>query len=56
MYEELPGWESDLQSVRRWEDLPDQARAYILRIEELSELPVSLVSVGPERDQIVEIE
>lgn len=56
VYEELPGWEEDLQFTRRWEDLPDEARGYILRIEELSGLPVSLVSVGPERDQIVEIE
>jgi adenylosuccinate synthase len=56
IYEELPGWEEDLRSVRRWEDLPEQARTYILRIEELSGIPVRLVSVGPERDQIVEIE
>jgi adenylosuccinate synthase len=55
VYEELPGWDMELQSVRRWEDLPEQARAYILRIEELSGVPVRLVSVGPERDQIVEI-
>ncbi len=56
VYEELPGWEQDLQSARRWEDLPGEARAYIRRIQELSGLPVRLVSVGPERDQIVEIE
>lgn len=55
IFEELPGWEADLTSVRRWEDLPRQARAYILRIEELSGVPVRLVSVGPERDQVVEI-
>jgi adenylosuccinate synthase len=56
VYEELPGWSQDLPSVRRWEHLPPQARAYILRIEELSGVPVRLVSVGPERDQIVEVE
>jgi adenylosuccinate synthase len=55
VYEELPGWEENLTGVRRWEDLPRQARAYILRIEELCGVPVSLVSVGPERDQVVEI-
>ncbi len=55
IYEELPGWRDDLRSIRRWEDLPAAARAYILRIEELIGIPVSLVSVGPERDQIVEI-
>jgi adenylosuccinate synthase len=55
LYEELPGWEQDLGDVRAWEDLPAQARAYILRIEELSGVPVRLVSVGPERQQVVEI-
>jgi adenylosuccinate synthase len=55
VYEDLSGWDEDLQQARRWEDLPEAARAYILRIEELSGIPVSLVSVGPERDQIVEI-
>jgi adenylosuccinate synthase len=55
VYEELAGWEQEIRSVRRWEELPLQARAYILRIEELSGVPVRLVSVGPERDQVVEI-
>jgi adenylosuccinate synthase len=55
VYEELPGWNEDLRSVRRWEDLPKATRAYILRIEELSGVPMRLVSVGPERNQIVEI-
>jgi adenylosuccinate synthase len=55
VFEELPGWEADLQSVRRWEDLPPFAREYISRIEELSGVPVQMVSVGPEREQIVEI-
>lgn len=56
VYEELPGWKQDLQAVRRWEDLPQQARDYILRIEELCGAPIRLVSIGPERSQIVEIE
>jgi adenylosuccinate synthase len=56
VYEQLPGWQRDLSAVRRWEDLPQEARNYILRLEELSDTPVRLVSVGPEREQIVEIE
>jgi adenylosuccinate synthase len=56
VYEQLPGWREDITGARRWEDLPPQARSYILRIEELVQVPVSLVSVGPERSQIVEIE
>jgi adenylosuccinate synthase len=55
IYEELPGWQEDLRHVRAWEGLPAQARAYILRIEELSGVAVRMVSVGPERDQVVEI-
>jgi adenylosuccinate synthase len=55
VYEQLPGWTEDLRSARHWEDLPKTTRAYILRIEELSGVPVRLVSVGPERNQIVEI-
>jgi adenylosuccinate synthase len=54
-YEVFRGWEENLWDVRRWEDLPLQARKYIQRIEEVSEIPVRLVSVGPERNQIVEI-
>jgi adenylosuccinate synthase len=55
VYEQLAGWNEDLRGTRRWEDLPDATRAYILRIEELSGVPVRMVSVGPERTQIVEI-
>lgn len=55
VYEELTGWDRDLRTVRTWEDLPQPARTYILRIEELSGAPVRLVSVGPEREQVVEI-
>lgn len=55
VYEELPGWHTDLRAVRLWEDLPSEARDYILRIEDLSGVAVQMVSVGPERGQIVEI-
>jgi adenylosuccinate synthase len=55
VYEPLPGWQHDIQAARAWEDLPQPARAYVLRIEELSGVPVRLVSVGPEREQVVEI-
>jgi adenylosuccinate synthase len=55
VYDQLPGWQEDVRSARRWEDLPTTARAYILKIEQLSSVPVRLVSVGPERDQFIEI-
>jgi adenylosuccinate synthase len=55
IFEELPGWQADLRAMRRWEDLPTLARDYILRIEELCGVPVQMVSVGPEREQVIEI-
>jgi adenylosuccinate synthase len=54
VYEELPGWSEDLSKVRKWNDLPAAARTYLDRIADLAEAPVRLVSVGPERSQVVE--
>lgn len=53
VYEELPGWSEPVSGARQLADLPPAARNYIRRIEELSGLPVTLVSVGPERNQII---
>ena len=47
----FPGWKTPLGSVRRWEDLPQKARDYLSFIEEYSQTPISVVSVGPDRDQ-----
>ena len=55
VYEELPGWQEDLRSARVFEDLPTRARAYLERVQELIETPVSWVSVGPARDEVVRI-
>ncbi|KAK9819397.1 hypothetical protein WJX81_005112 [Elliptochloris bilobata] len=53
VYEELPGWQSDISAVRLWEDLPAAARSYIARIEELVGVPCKWIGVGPGRDAIV---
>ncbi len=55
VYEERPGWNEDTSGVRRFRDLPENARAYVRRIEELVGAPVHLVSVGPEREQAIPI-
>ena len=55
VYETLAGWTADLTSVRQWNDLPPQAQEYIRSIEKLTGIPVSMVSVGPERTQTVEV-
>ncbi len=54
VYEELPGWSEDVSGVRRWADLPQAARAYLERVAKLAGVPVKLVSVGPERKQLLE--
>ncbi|CAN5416535.1 adenylosuccinate synthase [soil metagenome] len=55
VYETLPGWRSPTTEVRRWDDLPDAARAYLRRIEELTGVPIWYVSIGTRRDQIIEV-
>ena len=52
-YGELPGWHTDLWQVHSWDDLPPEAQSYIRRIEELTKLKVRLISVGPEREQVI---
>jgi adenylosuccinate synthase len=53
IYEELPGWQADTAHVRSWSQLPEAARAYVERLEALAGVPISHVSVGPERDQMI---
>ena len=53
VWEELPGWREDLTGARTFADLPRAARDYVGWIEEQLEIPVSLVGVGPRRDQIL---
>ena len=55
IYSELPGWDQNISTARRIEDLPLAARVYILQIETFTGVRVSHVSVGPERLQIFEV-
>ena len=52
-YEEFKGWDTPTAGVTRLEDLPEKARSYIKRIEELVEIPVSIVSTGPKRHETI---
>ncbi len=54
VYERLPGWRQEISSARTVRELPAAARRYVDRLEELLELPVRWVSVGPERDALIE--
>lgn len=53
VYEELEGWRSDITHCRTFDELPQQAQAYINRLEELAGIPITVVSVGPDRDQTI---
>ncbi len=53
VYEELPGWGADTTAARSWSDLPRNARRYVERLEELAGVPISHVSVGPRREQMI---
>ena len=53
VYEELPGWREATTEARSWVDLPAAARGYVERVEQLAGVPVSHVSVGPRREQMI---
>ena len=56
VYEELDGWCQPTSAVRQIADLPVQARAYLDRLEAMMEVPVSYVSVGTRRDQLIRVD
>jgi len=53
VYEELPGWQGDISDVTKYEDLPEAAKRYVDRIQELAQVPIGMISVGPKRDQTI---
>ena len=55
VYEEVPGWSQDITAARDIDDLPKEARAYLELLESLVGTPISWVSVGPGRDEIVRL-
>ncbi|CAJ1973212.1 unnamed protein product [Sphenostylis stenocarpa] len=52
-YEVLPGWKSDISSIRNYSDLPKAARQYVERVEELVGVPIHYIGVGLGRDALV---
>ena len=50
----MPGWQCDISGIRRWEDLPREAREYVEMIERAVGCPITYVSVGAERDAYIE--
>ncbi|XP_055800534.1 adenylosuccinate synthetase, chloroplastic-like [Solanum dulcamara] len=52
-YEVLPGWQTDISSIRNYSELPKAARDYVERIEELVGLPIHYIGIGPGRDALI---
>ena len=55
IYVELPGWETDTTAVRTFDELPERARAYVRFLAEQSGVPVTMLGVGPSRDEIIHL-
>ncbi len=53
VYEELPGWEEPISSIRSYEELPRNCRSYISYIEEKLGIKAAIISVGPKRDETI---
>ena len=53
IYEELPGWKTDISACKTYEELPENARRYVERISKLVGVPLGIVSVGPNRSQTI---
>ena len=56
VYENLPGWEENLSGIRSYEDLPENTKNYLRRIEELTETRIGIISVGPGREETIVLE
>ena len=54
IYEELPGWMTSTEEVRKYKDLPAAAKKYVKALEELAGCPANLICVGPAREQTIE--
>lgn len=55
VYDELPGWSENISGLSRFDDLPKRAKNYIRYLEDMTGIPVAMVSVGTRRDQIISL-
>lgn len=56
VYESLPGWSEDISSIRSFDELPENAKAYLNRVVELTGVPHQIISVGPGREETIVME
>lgn len=53
IYENLPNWRRDISDVRRFKDLPKRAKRYVKYLEDTTGVPITMIGVGPHRDQVI---
>ena len=56
IYETLPGWSEDISGIRNYEDLPENTKSYLKRIEEITKTPIQIISIGPAREETIVLE
>jgi len=49
----MPGWSEDITQIKQFSELPLNAQNYVKKIEEITKVPVVMVSVGPDREQTI---
>ena len=55
IYKEMPGWKEDISKVRKYRDLPQKTKSYLRKIEELTATKISLISIGPSRQETISL-
>jgi adenylosuccinate synthase len=53
IYENYPGWDEDITTAKKFEDLPKNAQDYVLALEKLSGTRISAIGVGPDRNATI---
>lgn len=56
IYEDLPGWKEDITEIENYEDIPQSLKNYVSYLQEKLAVPISIISVGPNRNQTISIE
>ena len=55
IYEEFEGWGEEIKNAKTFDELPENAKKYLNRIEELTGVEISIVSIGPKRSETIEV-
>lgn len=55
IYEEIPGWNSSTIGIKTYKELPENAKSYLKKLEELVDVPIAIIAVGPKRDETITI-